>query len=334
MRAGHAAAGGIETLVIAEGLALPLDEGGTISTVKMIESLPAPVMLLNRTNGTTPPTSATLRQFAAGQSRIGRILRYLRFVAATLWTVVQRRPGHVYYVPLRDPPIALQLHAAALALLARDFTEVLFQVGQPTRLFAAVSRFRIQVISQVDQQRLAAAGIRAVYAPPHFKRPAARAYDKAALRRHYGVPRDAFVVSHIGHPNPFRGLDTLATIAKRDPGITFVLLLSSRLPPGEFVFPENVIVISRQIEDVHEIYAMSDVYFFPLRSHSGAISTPLSLLEASEAGLAILCSDLPTLRAALKGYDKAEFVDIGGPDPAAAFAERLANLKGAIGAES
>jgi glycosyltransferase involved in cell wall biosynthesis len=324
----------LKTLVVTEGLALPLDEGGTISTVKMIESLPRPVLLLNRTNGTTPPTAADVRQFPAGHSRVARVFLYLRFAATTLSAVIRYRPAQVVYVPLRNPPVALQVHAAALALLARDFVEVLFQVTRPSRLFALVSRFRIRVFSAVDQQMLTAAGIRAECEAPPFNRRMDRRYDRQALRKEYGVPADAFVVTHVGHYTPWRGLDTLAGVAEREPSMTFLLILSSRVPVGEPAFPANVIVINRQIEDVHEVYAMSDAYFFPLRSHVGAVSTPLTLLEASEARVPIVCSDLPTLRSALADYENVAFVDNDASDAVARFAQCLDKLRSATRAQA
>jgi glycosyltransferase involved in cell wall biosynthesis len=117
-------------------------------------------------------------------------------------------------------------------------------------------------------------------------------------------------------------------LALRNPKVVFLLVLSSRATKMVAQTPPNVRVIQRQIDDIYDIYHLSDLYLFPLRDRGAAVGSPLTMLEAAAAGLPILCSDRPELRETLAGYPHARFLAMDDESSALAQAsEYLQSLR-------
>ncbi len=314
-------------LVVSDGLAPPLDEGGAASTARYVDSLSGRVILVNRSRAAYSPPGVRTIRVPTGSTPLAKSISFVAFALVSVATAALARPDRVRHFPLRPPGPRSQALALALSLVSRQFDQVLFQVGHVSGLTRRLSRFRIAAVSDHDRAKLAEAGVRAERVEVMPAAPRRSTYDRVGLRASFGLRRDSFVVAHVGHLTPKRGLDFLVRLAGQRPEIEVLLLLSSRgwgsLPSS----PRNFHVIDRFIPDVYEVYACSDAYAFPLRAEAGAVSTPLSLLEARRAGLPVLCSDLPNLRETLRGYDRVCFVDMNREDSAliraAAFIDDL-----------
>lgn len=313
----------IANLVVINGLQPPWDEGGAQMTAQYVRALDGEVFVLNRGPYHSALGDVDLVSIPLARRFGFKAPSYALFAIASLYYSLRLRPKTCHFVPLCAPGPLRQLHALALSLTSAEFCEVLFQVRSPTTLLKALSSFRIRVTSQVDHDTLSSAGFDVEYLAPTPKAPTRQQYSCAALREQYGIPPDAFVVTHIGHLTEGRGVDVIASTARLCPKVRFLLVLSSREGEFQVDFPENVTVVQRYIEDIYEIYALSDLYFFPLRRVGNAVSSPLSLLEAKAARLPIVCTDLPNLRATVGNYESAHFVANG---PVASMANATADI--------
>jgi glycosyltransferase involved in cell wall biosynthesis len=116
-------------------------------------------------------------------------------------------------------------------------------------------------------------------------------FHKERLRRCHDVPLDAFVVLHVGHINASRGIHLLEEIQGQ--GDVQVVLVGSTSTPHDVELSQQLeragIIVRREyIEDIQEIYQLSDCYLFQVSSEQAAIELPLSVLEAMACNLPII----------------------------------------------
>ena len=120
---------------------------------------------------------------------------------------------------------------------------------------------------------------------------------KIELRKKYQIPIDRFVITHIGHINWGRNLESLIPLQTDENQV--VIIGSSSTPidaPKEeklkqFLIESGIIIIDRYIENIKEIYQLSDLYIFPVVFEGGCIGIPLSILEARACGIPVLTTD-------------------------------------------
>src|SRR4051812_9392747 len=98
------------TVVIANGLAPPPDEGATAATFRYIEGLPGRVLLVNRSNACPPTRGVRTVRVHKGSSAAAKAISYVLFVAASIAAVALARGSRVRHFPLRPPHVASQLH--------------------------------------------------------------------------------------------------------------------------------------------------------------------------------------------------------------------------------
>jgi len=130
--------------------------------------------------------------------------------------------------------------------------------------------------------------------------------DKFALREKYGVPKDAFIVSHMGHLNEGRNLKTLIPLQKNN---TQVVVVSSSSTPTdalgkkslkEELIEGGIIIIDRFIDNIQEVYHLSDAYIFPVKGENSSIGMPLSILEARACGTPVITTNYGSVSYFLK----------------------------------
>ena len=294
--------GKTDVLVICNKLQMPLDEGGTKLTVEFVKSLGKKLVILNRSeeeiiieNCEVIPSPKAWKGF------IGNIA----FLIFSLLHVLKLRPDRVLFFPLSLPSLRYQLFASFLNIFSKEFAEVIFQVGQIKWWFPLFSRYKLLVISQFSKEMLEGKGLKVELFPILYKKPV-KSYDKWELRSKYGFSRDDFIILHIGHKERNRGLQILAGLVK-DPSLRVVLVLSSR-DSDSFELDNKIFTIDYQVEDIYEIYALADVYLFPIISNNSSIDIPLSILEARELDLPIIATKIGAIEEALKGYPKGHLI--------------------------
>ncbi len=125
---------------------------------------------------------------------------------------------------------------------------------------------------------------------------------KKELRKKYNLPLDAFIISHMGHLNEGRNLKSL--IPLQQSGYQVVIVGSSSTPRDSLgsgnlkteLLNEGIIVLDGYIENIEEIYQLSDTYIFPVVAKNSSIGMPLSVLEARACGTPVISTDYGSLK--------------------------------------
>ncbi len=285
-----------------------MDEGGTKLTIRFIDSLKEKTLVFNRGHADIP---LDFHRVLCSPS-IDGIMGFILFAVYGIAHIVRFRPGFVYFFPLARPSIWYQLIALLMNLISRDFAEVLYQHSRIGTLFKTISRFKVFAISKAYVELLQRSGINAEQLTYSCKKPELR-YDKNGLRRKYGYSKDDFIVTHVGHRQNNRGIQILSELAK-EPWLKVVLVLSSSPGDEETSIHERISLIDRYVDDIYEVYALSDVYIFPIIDESASIDVPLSIMEARQMNLPIVASDAGYIGEALEDYDKGHLIQPGSPE--------------------
>ena len=123
--------------------------------------------------------------------------------------------------------------------------------------------------------------------------------DKAAVRKELGIPDDARVVTMVGRLFPRKGFDSFVDILSLCSGTLggrlFGLIIGDgplrdeikkrAAKHGDIV---NILFLGYQ-DDIYKYLSLSDVFLFP----SEYEILPMALIEASAAGVPIVCSNIP-----------------------------------------
>ena len=309
-----------KTLIISNELNTRATEGATKSAMEFIRNLEGEKILINISKENFKSDTIKIIHFPLKKSKI---FSYFVYLLVTAFYTLKIRADKVYYFPLcfpnKYPGILHQFHSYILSKISKDFTEFLYQTNEPTLLFRLLSKFNICVTSKESFENLKKYGLSVSYFSILYPNPKKykKEYNREKLREQYGFKHDDFIVLHIGHLEKNRGLDVLLVLSKlmHDAKIKILIVLSSKRAQKRIDLErENVKVIDKYIEDIYEVYAMSDVYVFPIKSKSSAIDAPLSILEAKEMDLPIITSDLKSIREILIDYPESYFVKTRNPE--------------------
>jgi len=116
------------------------------------------------------------------------------------------------------------------------------------------------------------------------------------------LPENKYIISHIGHLNEGRNL--LSLIPLQEAGYQ-VIIIGSSSTPLDALGPESlkdklkksgINIIEKYINNIEEIYQLSDLYIFPVIHNTGSIGIPLSILEARACGIPVLTTDFGSIQ--------------------------------------
>lgn len=107
--------------------------------------------------------------------------------------------------------------------------------------------------------------------------------QRLALRRELGLAENDLVALHIGPLNANRNHEVLIQLRQQTPWK--VVVVGSTTAPyvsevQDRLVAAGVVVARRYFEDISLLYAMADVYVFPVTDPQGSIEFPLTVLEA------------------------------------------------------
>lgn len=126
---------------------------------------------------------------------------------------------------------------------------------------------------------------------------------KLDIRKKYNIPPNSYLISHMGHINEGRNLESLIPLQKAG---YQVMIVGSSSTPKDALGPkdlksklekEGIIVLNKFVEHIEEIYQMSDLYIFPVTAPNSSIGMPLSILEARACGIPVLTTDFGSISA-------------------------------------
>jgi glycosyltransferase involved in cell wall biosynthesis len=153
--------------------------------------------------------------------------------------------------------------------------------------------------------------------------PVDRPQTSKELRRKYGIPIDKFVVLHVGHIKENRNVEVLAGLQGfSDVQCVVVGSTSTEVNRSlkDRLSSAGCIVIDEFVENIAELYQLSDCYVFCVRDVAandypayyqqvGVIDTPLSVLEAMASNLPVVTTRIGSLPRLFEERDGFHFYD-------------------------
>ena len=113
--------------------------------------------------------------------------------------------------------------------------------------------------------------------------------ERSRIKDKYDLPRDRFVLLHVGHVRESRNLEVLLRYHDWGPDIQPVVKAGEiETSWAHRLRVAGIIVIDEYLDDVHEIYQASDAFIFPVNSPGGAVEIPLSVIEACACNLPVI----------------------------------------------
>jgi glycosyltransferase involved in cell wall biosynthesis len=222
------------------------------------------------------------------------------FMNKELFSLIRRKNKPVLYIPFASNTLASVLRVFVLTLFGRQTVNLLpalrMDMKSTARALLKLSKANVIALSKESYlYYFDVIGNRAHY----FKTgvdtekfiPVAKK-RKIELKKKYGIPEEMNVVLHVGHLKANRNVDKLFGIDSK----YYVLLVVSSVTEAEksasirerLKNRPNTRIIEEYLENIQEIYQLSDVYVFPVQAVKGCIDIPLSVLEAAACNIPIV----------------------------------------------
>lgn len=135
---------------------------------------------------------------------------------------------------------------------------------------------------------------------------------KAVLRARYGLSQDRFVLLHVGHLKPDRGLAVLEEVQRQVPECQVVIAGGPRFRVDakcvDRLREAGCIIWHRYFAQIEELYQMADCYIFPPGT---TLYLPLTILEAMACNLPVITEGFDGVRLFLEKSDGLTIVDDG-----------------------
>ncbi len=230
----------------------------------------------------------------------------------------------ILYVPFPAKTLATALRVFILSLFSKKNIRVVmvqrYHYNSLARFLLKLSKAKLVVMSQeamdfyggfVNKERITylKTGVDTEKFVP------VSCEQKNNLRKKYGFDTDKKLVLHCGHLNYGRGVDNLLKISKEHQVLLVVSTLTKNeqdsILKKELLQRDNIRIIEDYVENIQEIYQMSDVYFFPVKELGRCIDVPLSCLEAASCNIPVVTTDFGEMKALI---DKDGFYQISDTD--------------------
>ena len=229
------------------------------------------------------------------------VIIYLPFASATFASFLRMRNISGYYASAQKIMIALQPKPI------NKWQHTIIKFIKPELVLTPSPELKQFLDSSNISNRLLP-----LYTDLNRFKPLLSETSKIKLREKYNLPKDRFIISHIGHLNEGRNL--LSLIPLQRSGYQVVIIGSSSTPIDSLgsdslrnkLIDAGIIVIDDYLDKIEEIYQLSDLYIFPVISKAGSIGLPLSILEARSCGIPVLTTDFGSIRNFL--YDDYEAI--------------------------
>lgn len=218
-------------------------------------------------------------------------------------------PQIVHYVA--GPTIFSFMITKALSFYCKDAKTVMSAILPlvPSYLKRIVSLLKPDLIltqSRQSDEMFTSLGFRTVFLPNGVDIKRFAPVDektKGALREKYGLDKSKFTVLHVGHIEKQRNLKILGEVQRAGNQVLIVGSPSSRDYSQHLcqaLKEDGCIIWRTYLNNIEEIYKLSDCFVFPVKEKRGCIEMPLSVLEAMGCNLAVISSKFKALPGAFK----------------------------------
>ena len=226
--------------------------------------------------------------------------------------IISFNPDVIIYLPFQSGTFASYLRQFTLRLISRN-CKVIFYTLQPKYL-SSIKKLIINFIKpstgitaspevyQYWENLKIDSTLVPLYTNLNKFAPNRDTALKNKLRAKYNLPIEAFIITHVGHLNEGRNLETLIPLNTNNNQV--VIIGSSSTPDDALgtdslkqkLINSGLIIIEGFIENIQEIYHLSDLYIFPVIDNCGSIGMPLSILEARTCGIPVLTTDYGSIK--------------------------------------
>lgn len=222
------------------------------------------------------------------------------------------KPDIILYLPSSSATLASFLRLAVMGLYAPKAKRILLALQpKPLGVFQQIIIKLLkphsvlspspQVLQAMQQLNINNKLIPLFVDTQKFK-PLSGSQQKQELRKKYNLPADKYIITHMGHLNYGRNLESL--IPLQSDKVQVVILASSSTPadaPKEEKLKQQlinagIIIYDGYVEQIQEFYQLSDLYIFPVINTGGSIGMPLSILEARACATPVLTTDYGSLK--------------------------------------
>lgn len=297
-------------VVFSERLSPPFDEGIKNFALQLIRALRAEHDVLALTSGRAAGT-----EYGIVDTRANRLLLSGPLRRATR----AFNPQVIIYIPTACGTAFSFLRARMLRMYGCGAPAGLIAL-QP-RPYGAAGKWSIRRLaadcvfaqSRRTVDALAELGCRTVLLPPAIdtqRFAPASATVKATLRHKYGIAADATVATHVGH---LKGKRDLVQIASLQVSARYhALIVGSSSTKQDEALKQTLrgagcTVIDGYVQDIADIYRLSDLYLFLAEDYTAAIEMPLSVLEAMACNLPVVCTPFGGLPDAFQSGNGLEY---------------------------
>ena len=215
---------------------------------------------------------------------------------------IRKSKENVLYIPFPSGTLPTALRIFVVSLFAKGSLNTVLSMrgeyGLLAKILMKISRSELVVFSKesydfytsfVNEKK-----VRYLKAGVDTKR-----FDKASdnqklkLKEKYGFDKNRPVVLHVGHLNSGRNVQKLLSIDKKYQRVLVCSTLTKDeqdLKLKEKLIKDDVRIVESYIENIEEIYQLSDVYFFPTKDVGRCIDIPLSCMEAAACSIPVVAT--------------------------------------------
>lgn len=135
--------------------------------------------------------------------------------------------------------------------------------------------------------------------------------SKSELRQKYGIKRDRFVILHVGPIIKRRNIEFLAKVQDTNHQVIVIGRMPADKHVHQVLIDVGCMVLTDYLEQIEEIYALSDCYVFPTppANREASIEMPLSVIEAMSCNLPVITTRFGALPRAFEQGEGLLFVD-------------------------
>lgn len=277
---------------ISEVLSVPFDEGMknvAFSLYKQLNEV-AHVLIITNTDNDT------------GNLDITKVRLNKLFLTMKLRNLIKTfSPDIIIYLPEASATFNSFLRAKVLKIMNRSCKVAI--IGTQSRSYSFVQGRLISsilnpdilfLLGKSDLEYFRNLGVRVKVLPPAVdcdRFHPISSHEKNKIRVRYNIPFDKKIALHVGHIKTGRNIECLIEMQEIE-NLQVVIIGSTSTKQDEILKERlkktGAIIIDKFIENIQEIYEMSDIYVFPVISSKDAIDMPLSVLEAMACGLPII----------------------------------------------
>lgn len=231
-------------------------------------------------------------------------------ISKDLKKIIKNKKDRVLYFPFPARPIATALRIFTLSRYAKQGLDVLVsmqtKIDPISKLVLKLSGANFLLLSEDAYKRFKAIASekRVTYLKTGVdtKKFLPVSIDRQIeLKKKYGFDPEKPLILHVGHLNRGRNVAELTKISNEYQ----VLLVVSTLTKSEqdeelrteLLSNTNIRIIDSYMPDIQEIFAMCDVYFFPVIEYGKCIDVPLSCMEAAACNKPIITTKYGEMKA-------------------------------------